>query len=176
MAQPSHPCVKPGLHNRQIFFLSFPSSRLEYLALARAPKPVWPPDDTACPLTGVFVINVYVLKVSFAAIFVSCMKVGSVNQFNILFYQLGCLWRAQFIKYFGFVPWGEGRGGIPSNLWWGCAVWLSKSLPYQHLWGKCKEVPSGIFGSQNERYQLLGSLSNDDGDGNKNGKKAVGLY
>ena len=46
----------------------------------------------------------------------------------------------------------------------------------QYLWGKCKEVPSGIFGSQNERYQLLGSLSNDDGDGNKNGKKAVGLY
>ena len=23
MAQPSHPCVKPGLHNRQIFFLVF---------------------------------------------------------------------------------------------------------------------------------------------------------
>ena len=46
MAQPSHPCLKPGLHNRQIFFLSFPSSRLGCLALARAPKPVWPPDDT----------------------------------------------------------------------------------------------------------------------------------
>ena len=40
MAQPSHPCLKPGLHNRQIFFLSFPSSRLVCLALARAPKPV----------------------------------------------------------------------------------------------------------------------------------------
>ena len=40
MAQPSHPCLKPGLHNRQIFFLSFPSSRLGCLALARAPKPV----------------------------------------------------------------------------------------------------------------------------------------
>ena len=119
MAQPSHPCVKPGLHNRQIFFLSFPSSRLGCLALACAPKPVWPPDDTACPLAGVFVINVYVLKVSFAAIFVSWMKVGSVNQFNILFYLLGCLWRAQFIKYFGIFPWGEGGGDIHSNLWWG---------------------------------------------------------
>ena len=86
MAQPSHPCVKPGLHNRQFFFLSFPSSRLGCLALARAPKPVWPPDDTACPLTGVFVINVYLLKVSFAAIFVSWMKVGRVNQLNILFH------------------------------------------------------------------------------------------
>ena len=86
MAQPSHPCLKPGLHNRQIFFLSFPSSRLGCLALARAPKPVWPPDDTACPLAGVFVINVYLQKVSFAAIFVSWMKVGSVNQLNILFY------------------------------------------------------------------------------------------
>ena len=86
MAQPSHTCVKPGLHNRQIFFLSFPSSRLGCLALARAPKPVWPPDDTACPLAGVFVINVYLQKVSFAAIFVSWMKVGRVNQLNILFY------------------------------------------------------------------------------------------
>ena len=86
MAQPSHPCLKPGLHNRQIFFLSFPSSRLGCLALARAPKPVWPPDDTACPLAGVFVINVYLQKVSFAAIFVSWMKVGRVNQLNILFY------------------------------------------------------------------------------------------
>ena len=84
MAQPSHPCVKPGLHNRQIFFLSFPSSRLGCLALARAPKPVWPPDDTACPLAGVFVINVYVLKVSFAAIFVSWMKVGSAIKHFIL--------------------------------------------------------------------------------------------
>ena len=87
MAQPSHPCLKPGLHNRQICFLSpVPSSRLACLALARAPKPVWPPDDTACPLAGVFVINVYMQKVSFAAIFVSWMKVGSVNQFSILFY------------------------------------------------------------------------------------------
>ena len=86
MAQPSHPCLKPGLHNRQIFFLSFPSFRLWCLALARAPKPVWPPDDTACPLAGVFVINVYLQKVSFAAIFVSWMKVGRVNQLNILFY------------------------------------------------------------------------------------------
>ena len=40
MAQPSHPCLKPGLHNRQIFFLSFPSSRLACLALAHAPNPV----------------------------------------------------------------------------------------------------------------------------------------
>ena len=86
MAQPSHPCVKPGLHNRQFFFLSFPSSRLGCLALARAPIPVWPPDDTACPLAGVFVINVYLQKVSFAAIFVSWMKFGRVNQLNILFY------------------------------------------------------------------------------------------
>ena len=86
MAQPSHPCVKPGLHNRHIFFLSFPSSRLGCLALARAPKPVWPPDDTACPLAAVFVINVYLQKVSFAASLVSWMKVGRVNQLNILFY------------------------------------------------------------------------------------------
>ena len=86
MAQPSHPCVKPGLHNRQIFFLSFPSSRLACLALARAPNPVWSPDDTACPFLESFVINVYLQKVSFAAIFVSWMKVGRVNQFNILFY------------------------------------------------------------------------------------------
>ena len=26
------------------------------------------------------------------------------------------------------------------------------------------------------RYLLLGSLSNDDGDGNENGKKAIGLH
>ena len=68
MAQPSHPCLKPGLHNRQIFFLSFPSSRLACLALAHAPNPVWLPDDTACPVAGVSVINVYLQKVSFAAI------------------------------------------------------------------------------------------------------------
>ena len=86
MAQPSHPCLKPGLHNRQFFLSAVPSSRLGCLALACAPKPVWPPDDTACPLAGVFVINVYMQKVSFAAIFVSWMKVGSVNQFSILFY------------------------------------------------------------------------------------------
>ena len=87
MVQPSHPCLKPGLHYRQFLFSSpVPSSRLGCLALACAPKPVWPPDDTACLLPAVFVINVYMQKVSFAAIFVSWMKVSSVNQFNILFY------------------------------------------------------------------------------------------
>ena len=86
MAQPSHPCLKPSLHISQISFLSFPSSRLACLALARAPNPVWQPDDTACLLAGAFVINVYLQKGPFAAIFVSWMKVGSVNQFYILFY------------------------------------------------------------------------------------------
>ena len=86
MAQPSHPCLKPSLHTSQISFLSFPSSRLACLALARAPNPVWQPDDTACLLAGAFVINVYLQKGPFAAIFVSWMKVGSVNQFYILFY------------------------------------------------------------------------------------------
>ena len=47
MAEPSHPCLKPSLHIRQISFLSFPSSWLAWLALPRAPNPVWPPDDTA---------------------------------------------------------------------------------------------------------------------------------
>ena len=74
-------------HSTDNFFLSpVPSSRLGCLALACAPKPVWPPDDTACLLAAVFVINVYMQKVSLAAIFVSWMKVGSVNQLSILFY------------------------------------------------------------------------------------------
>ena len=35
-----------------------------------------------------------------------------------------CSRRAQFIKYLRYFS-----GGIPSNSWWGCVVWLSKSWP-----------------------------------------------
>ena len=74
MAQPSHPCLVFSFLSIRV---ARPCSR---------PNPVWQPDDTACLLAGVFVINVYLQKRPFAAIFVSWMKVGSVNQFYILFY------------------------------------------------------------------------------------------
>ena len=68
---------------------------------------------------------------------------------------------------------GRGWGGIPSNLWWGCAVWLSKSLPYTKRKANVSKYPPGFL-VHNWRT-LLGAFklkSNDDGDGNENGKKA----
>ena len=38
-----------------------------------------------------------------------------------------------------------------------------------HLLCYCKHL------KQNRLYQIIGSLSNDDGDGNENGQKAIGL-
>ena len=89
MTQPSPPCLKPSLHNRHyfFFFLSFSSSFLACLALARATKR--PSDHSVSWLAGVFVINVYLQVVSLAVIFVSWMKVGAVPssaKLNILFY------------------------------------------------------------------------------------------
>ena len=68
------------------FFLVFSFVSTRVARPCSRPNPVWQPDDTACLLAGVFVINVYLQKGPLAAIFVSWMKVGSVNQLNILFY------------------------------------------------------------------------------------------
>ena len=40
---------------------------------------------------------------------------------------------------------GRGWGGIPSNLWWGCAVWLSKSLPYTKRKANVSKYPPGFL-------------------------------